>query len=65
MHNNTKIESISIPLTTTITAKKVMLLLVMEVTVMINMVTKIKMIITITEKTITTTIIKMTTQPLK
>ena len=64
MHNNTKIESISIPLTTTITAKKVMLLLVMEVTVMINMVTKIKMIITITEKT-TTTIIKMTTQPLK
>ena len=64
MHNNTKIESISIPLTTTITAKKVMLL-VMEVTVMINMVTKIKMIITITEKTTTTTIIKMTTQPLK
>ena len=65
MHNNTKIESISIPLTTTITAKKVMLLLVMEVTVMINMVTKIKMIITITEKATTTTIIKMTTQPLK
>ena len=63
MHNNTKIESISIPLTTTITAKKVMLL-VMEVTVMINMVTKIRMTITITEKT-ATTIIKMTTQPLK
>ena len=41
-----------------------MLLLVMEVTVMINMVTKIRMTITITEKT-TTTIIKMTTQPLK
>ena len=63
MHNNTKIESISIPLTTTITAKKVMLL-VMEVTVMINMVTKIRMTITITEKT-ATAIIKMTTQPLK
>ena len=61
MHNNTKIESISIPLTTTITAKKVMLL-VMEVTVMINMVTKIRMTITI-EKT--KAIIKMTTQPLK
>ena len=60
MHNNTKIESISIPLTTTITAKKVML--VMEVTVMINMVTKIRMTITI-EKT--KAIIKMTTQPLK
>ena len=63
MHNNTKIESISIPLTATITARKVMVSLVIEVTVvMINMITKIRIAITMTEKTAT---IKLTTQPLK
>ena len=62
MHNNTKIENISITLAKIINAKKFMATLTIKV--MINIITKIKLIITITEKKISTLIIA-TTQLLK
>ena len=48
MHNNTKIENISLTLAKIINAKKFMATLTIKV--MINIITKIKLIITITEK---------------
>ena len=49
--NNTKIENKSIVLIRTITAAKLIVTLIIKVTVvMINMITKIRMIITISEK---------------
>ena len=48
MYNNTKIENISITLAKIINAKKFMVTLTIKV--MINIITKIKLIITITEK---------------
>ena len=62
MHNNTKIENISLTLAKIINAKKFMATLTIKV--MINIITKIKLIITITEKKISTLIIA-TTQLLK
>ena len=48
MYNNTKIENISLTLAKIINAKKFMATLTIKV--MINIITKIKLIITITEK---------------
>ena len=48
MYNNTKIENISITLAKIINAKKFMVTLTIKV--MINIITKIKLIITMTEK---------------
>ena len=62
MCNNTKIENISLTLAKIINAKKFMATLTIKV--MINIITKIKLIITITEKKISTLIIA-TTQLLK
>ena len=62
MYNNTKIENISLTLAKIINAKKFMATLTIKV--MINIITKIKLIITITEKKISTLIIA-TTQLLK
>ena len=62
MYNNTKIENISLTLAKIINAKKFMATLTIKV--MINILTKIKLIITITEKKISTLIIA-TTQLLK
>ena len=62
MYNNTKIENISITLAKIINAKKFMVTLTIKV--MINIITKIKLIITITEKKKSTLIIA-TTQLLK
>ena len=62
MYNNTKIENISLTLAKIINAKKFMSTLTIKV--MINITTKIKLIITITEKKISTLIIA-TTQLLK
>ena len=62
MYNNTKIENISLTLAKIINAKKFMATLTIKV--MINIITKIKLIITITEKKISTFIIA-TTQLLK
>ena len=61
-YNNTKIENISITLAKIINAKKFMVTLTIKV--MINIITKIKLIITITEKKKSTLIIA-TTQLLK
>ena len=49
-HNNTKMESISITLTTTITAKSNGYIMTKVTVVMTNMITKIRMTILITEK---------------
>ena len=62
MYNNTKIENISLTLAKIINAKEFMATLTIKV--MINIITKIKLIITITEKKISTLIIA-TTQLLK
>ena len=62
MYNNTKIENISLTLAKIINAKKFMATLTIKV--IINIITKIKLIITITEKKISTLIIA-TTQLLK
>ena len=58
MYNNTKIENISLTLAKIINAKKFMATLTIKV--MINIITKIKLIITITEKKISTLIIATT-----
>ena len=63
--NNIKIENISTTLRTTIaTTTKIVILIIKVTVVMINMITKIRITITITEKKSNTKIIA-TTQPLK
>ena len=51
MHDNTKIENISITLTSVITTRKVMMTLITKATVVMTiMITKIRITVTVTEK---------------